>query len=405
MFRRKREIALVGCGPLARETARDLSRTARVVGAFSVDAEPVRPDLGVPHLGDVKALAAYLESNPVDEVYLATGLREHHATLQSAVATCELLGTPFAVPAHVFRFERALPRHPRSVSDGYLHYRSTNGRPVKDALKRSADVVLSGAGLVALLPLFIVVAALIKVTSKGPVFFKQVRVGLRGRQFHMYKFRSMVVDADRQLATLMASNEQTGPVFKMRNDPRVTAIGRVIRRYSIDELPQLLNVFRGTCRSSARARRAQRGRALPAVAAPAALGDPGPDLLLAGSGRNANRLRRVDAARPAVRRPVVRGRRPEADWPHRARGRDRSGRRADMVTGLVNTAVARSAGIVIWAGGPCSRAASAMPGSSPPRGSACGRPTPSVNMRGRWAGRASRTSARSRSGTTSSFGA
>jgi exopolysaccharide biosynthesis polyprenyl glycosylphosphotransferase len=178
-------------------------------------------------------------------VYLATAVRQHHAALQPVVALCERLGVPFAVPAHVFRLGRALPARPRLVSDGYLHYEMTNGRPIKNALKRGADIVLSGGALAALLPLFAAVAAAIKLTSKGPVFYKQVRVGLRGRLFDMYKFRSMVVNAERQLAELIAKNEQTGPVFKMRHDPRVTRVGRFIRKYSIDELPQLVNVLKG----------------------------------------------------------------------------------------------------------------------------------------------------------------
>jgi len=105
--------------------------------------------------------------------------------------------------------------------------------------------VLSSVALAALLPLLACVAAAIKLTSKGPIFYTQTRVGLRGRLFGMYKFRSMVVDADRQLQQLITKNEQTGPVFKMRNDPRVTRIGRVIRKFSIDELPQLFNILKG----------------------------------------------------------------------------------------------------------------------------------------------------------------
>jgi lipopolysaccharide/colanic/teichoic acid biosynthesis glycosyltransferase len=98
---------------------------------------------------------------------------------------------------------------------------------------------------VLLSPLLLVVAILVKVTSKGPIFFKQERVGLYGRHFHMLKFRSMVVNAEELKASLMKLNEQTGPVFKMTRDPRVTTIGRFIRKFSIDELPQLVNVLRG----------------------------------------------------------------------------------------------------------------------------------------------------------------
>jgi lipopolysaccharide/colanic/teichoic acid biosynthesis glycosyltransferase len=88
-------------------------------------------------------------------------------------------------------------------------------------------------------------AIAIKLTSKGPVFFRQGRVGLHGRPFNMFKFRTMVANAEALKEQLLARNEQTGPVFKMKNDPRVTPIGRFLRKHSIDELPQLINVLRG----------------------------------------------------------------------------------------------------------------------------------------------------------------
>jgi exopolysaccharide biosynthesis polyprenyl glycosylphosphotransferase len=245
MMSTKCEVLLVGCGSLAQETARDLSGRALVVGAFSLKGEAVRPDLSVPHLGKVELLASYLATNPVDEVYVATDVNRHNAALQSVVEVCERLGIPFAVPAHVFRLGRALPLHAKAVEDGYIHYVLTISHPVQDAVKRGVDFALASMALVALSPLFLAVAIAIKLTSKGPVFFKQTRVGLRGRLFGMYKFRSMVVDAEARMKELEAKNEQTGPVFKMRNDPRITPIGRFIRAYSIDELPQLINIVRG----------------------------------------------------------------------------------------------------------------------------------------------------------------
>jgi lipopolysaccharide/colanic/teichoic acid biosynthesis glycosyltransferase len=96
-----------------------------------------------------------------------------------------------------------------------------------------------------LLPFFLVIAVLIKTTSRGPVFFRQRRVGLRGRQFQMLKFRSMVSNAEELQAKLKERNERTGPVFKIRKDPRITRIGRFLRKYSLDELPQLIHVVRG----------------------------------------------------------------------------------------------------------------------------------------------------------------
>jgi exopolysaccharide biosynthesis polyprenyl glycosylphosphotransferase len=113
------------------------------------------------------------------------------------------------------------------------------------AAKRACDVLFSGLGLLLLLPLFAVVALAIKATSPGPVVFKQERIGLRGRPFTLRKFRTMVVGADLLLDNLRDRNEADGPLFKLRKDPRVTRIGGLLRRYSIDELPQLINVLKG----------------------------------------------------------------------------------------------------------------------------------------------------------------
>jgi len=117
--------------------------------------------------------------------------------------------------------------------------------PPIPAWKRAFDLVLSGILLLVLAPLFLVVAVLIRLESPGPVFFRQKRVGRGGRLFTFYKFRSMHADAETRRAELAGRNEQDGPVFKIRDDPRITRIGRWIRRASIDELPQLWNVFRG----------------------------------------------------------------------------------------------------------------------------------------------------------------
>jgi len=113
-------------------------------------------------------------------------------------------------------------------------------------LKRSFDILFSFLALILLTPLYVVVAILIKLTSPGPVFFVQIRVGRYGRHFSFYKFRSMYVDAEKRKAALMARNQSAdGVIFKMKDDPRITPIGKIIRRTSIDELPQFLNVLFG----------------------------------------------------------------------------------------------------------------------------------------------------------------
>lgn len=111
--------------------------------------------------------------------------------------------------------------------------------------KRGLDLVFVIPASIILLPVLIIIAMIIKLTSKGPVLFGQERVGLNGKTFKMYKFRSMVADAEAKKAQLAAQNEADGPMFKMKNDPRITPIGKFIRKTSLDELPQLWNILCG----------------------------------------------------------------------------------------------------------------------------------------------------------------
>jgi lipopolysaccharide/colanic/teichoic acid biosynthesis glycosyltransferase len=113
------------------------------------------------------------------------------------------------------------------------------------AWKRPLDIALVLIGLPAFLPFFLLIALAIKLTSPGPVFFVQTRVGRNGRRFGMVKFRSMYRDAEARRAALLAQSDRAGLCFKSRNDPRITPVGRIIRRLSLDELPQLINVLRG----------------------------------------------------------------------------------------------------------------------------------------------------------------
>ena len=112
-------------------------------------------------------------------------------------------------------------------------------------VKRAIDVVLATAGVIVLLPFLGIVALLVKLTSSGPVFYRTLYVGYRGRSFVGYKFRSMVDNAEELKGNVEHMNHMVGPAFKIRHDPRVTPLGRVLRKYSIDELPQLWNVVRG----------------------------------------------------------------------------------------------------------------------------------------------------------------
>ena len=243
-----RPALLVGIGPLGRHTAlemREANDGRRVVGFLRFAAEPEHDRLPAPILGSAAEIEGMLKEHVVDEVYIAGQRDAHHAEMQRVITACERFGIPFALPAAGFRFSRAQPQHKSATADGYIHYLSVRAKPVQRAMKRAIDIAVSAVALALLSPLLLVVAALVKFSSRGPLLFRQARVGQHGRQFNMLKFRSMVVNAEELKARLLARNEQQGPVFKMKSDPRITAVGRFIRKYSIDELPQLLNVLRG----------------------------------------------------------------------------------------------------------------------------------------------------------------
>ena len=120
-----------------------------------------------------------------------------------------------------------------------------NRKRIYEISKRAIDIIGAGSGLLLLSPVIVIVACAIKFTSKGPMFFSQKRVGKNGELFDMYKFRSMVVNAEELKEKLAHQNEMSGPMFKMKDDPRVTKVGKFIRKTSLDELPQLWNVLKG----------------------------------------------------------------------------------------------------------------------------------------------------------------
>lgn len=242
------DILIVGIGPLGRHTGleiRDSKDARRVVGYLRFEDQPAHDRLPAPIVGAAPELATILRARVVHEVFLASSEEFHRPVVQESIRVCERFGIPFALPANRFRINRAEPRDRDALLDGYVHYLSYRHKPFQLALKRAFDIVAASIALTLLAPPMLVVALVVKLSSKGPVLFKQERVGLYGRSFNMLKFRSMVSNAEELKARLMAMNERSGPVFKMQRDPRVTAIGRFIRKYSIDELPQFINVLRG----------------------------------------------------------------------------------------------------------------------------------------------------------------
>jgi exopolysaccharide biosynthesis polyprenyl glycosylphosphotransferase len=192
-----------------------------------------------------EGLSDYLRHNVIDEVAIYLPLRSFHQQASHLAALFERHGIIIRFDSDIFNLRIARTR--ADEFDGDPHVTTEPSRLQARAVffKRSIDLIASLLLLIFLAPVFLVVAILIKATSAGPVFFKQKRVGLNKRQFVMYKFRTMVPNAESMQEKLGYLNEMTGPVFKITNDPRVTPIGRILRKASIDELPQLLNVLAG----------------------------------------------------------------------------------------------------------------------------------------------------------------
>ena len=193
-------------------------------------------------LGDVRTV---LRTQVVDEVVISVPLASLYAQASSIVAACEEQGVIIRVLANLFnlRVGRVVTDDLAGIPVTTVHTGAMRGWPI--AIKRFLDVAIAAILLTLSLPLLLFVAAAIKLSSPGPVLFVQERIGLNKRRFRLYKFRTMVPGAELEQAGLRHLNEATGPVFKMRADPRVTSVGRVLRRTSIEELPQLFNVLTG----------------------------------------------------------------------------------------------------------------------------------------------------------------
>jgi exopolysaccharide biosynthesis polyprenyl glycosylphosphotransferase len=173
-----------------------------------------------------------------------TSLRQLSA-IEQAMRVCEIEGVETWLVADFIRTSIARPAFDVFGAHLMLVFRSTSDRFWSLLVKRAIDFFAVLFGLIVLAPFMILVALAIKVTSPGPIFFCQMRGGKHGKPFKMFKFRSMYSDAERRRQELEAYNQMSGPVFKIHNDPRITPLGRWLRKYSIDELPQLINVLIG----------------------------------------------------------------------------------------------------------------------------------------------------------------
>jgi exopolysaccharide biosynthesis polyprenyl glycosylphosphotransferase len=246
---RRRRALIVGSGPLALRMCRELSGhgsiSYHVVGFVDTfdEASAARSRFVTRRIvGALAELESILVREHIDEVHVGLPIRSHYLQIQETIRVCERVGVKVMYRADVFDTVLARPAlDPTSPSVALRVV--TEGFPT--VVKRAVDIAGALTLLILLSPLLLLTALAVRMTSPGPVLFCQPRYGLNRRRFRMLKFRTMVQNADRLQAALESKNEAHGPVFKIASDPRITPLGRFLRRTSIDELPQLINVLKG----------------------------------------------------------------------------------------------------------------------------------------------------------------
>jgi exopolysaccharide biosynthesis polyprenyl glycosylphosphotransferase len=217
----------------------------RVVGCLDPDSSRVGQMVrNVEVLGTTDQLEKILENLSIDEVFVAMPF-EKLKDMKKMMYLCEQIGVRFSLSADWLK-----PHIAKTVVRNFLDfpvitYTATPTSIGQLLVKAVLDRILAAIALVFLVPLFLIIAIAIKLSGPGPVMFRQSRAGLNGRLFDMLKFRTMVENAEKMQEELADRNEMDGPVFKIRNDPRVTRIGRFLRKSSMDELPQFINVLKG----------------------------------------------------------------------------------------------------------------------------------------------------------------
>ena len=243
------KVLILGSGRRAAKAWKELRveyhRSKQLIG-FVDDRDPsaLPAEFAVRYVCDIGQLSDYLLHNVVDELIVAVPMRSCYDLAQRAVSLAEAAGVRVVTlnDTYGLSYSKVL----RARAPLFVELVPKDEKLVAaETLKRVLDVVIASVGLVLVAPICIAICAVIKLTSPGPVFFIQKRYGYRRRLFPLCKFRSMVFNAPELMASLESQNEAHGPIFKIRNDPRITSVGRFLRRTSLDELPQLWNVLVG----------------------------------------------------------------------------------------------------------------------------------------------------------------
>ena len=246
--RNYRHALIVGTGPRACHVRRVIERNPgwgfRIVGYVDEETVPVDPTIPADQVHKLVDVPTLLRERVIDEVIVAIP-RSMLAALGPLVSECAAAGVPITLLTDLFGDFLPPPRVSRFDTLTTLSFAPIHHSRFSLTLKRAFDVAGASAGLALASPVLAVAALAIRATSSGPVLFRQTRCGLNGRRFEIVKLRTMCANAEQRLDEILHLNEMDGPVFKIKYDPRVTRVGRLLRRYSLDEIPQLWNVLRG----------------------------------------------------------------------------------------------------------------------------------------------------------------
>jgi exopolysaccharide biosynthesis polyprenyl glycosylphosphotransferase len=196
-------------------------------------------------LGDAAQFAKAITEMEIDAVILCPDLRVSSSDIQYILDKCDVAGIQCLYAPDFLHLNNLTATSTTFSGMPAFTFQPSLGSPAHLAIKRGMDIVGATIGITLCLPVLVAVALAVKLHDRGPLLFRQVRLGKDGRRFYCYKFRSMCIDAEARKHEVAQLNEQDGPVFKIKEDPRITRVGHLIRRYSLDELPQLFNVLLG----------------------------------------------------------------------------------------------------------------------------------------------------------------
>src|SRR6202521_1073427 len=249
--RNLRDMLIVGTNPRAVLFARKIQAKPtlgyRVLGFVDQEWEGMEEFRkgGYPLASDFERFPFLLRERVVDEVVLALPMKSLYLQASRVAALCEEQGVAVRVLSNIFNMRLAQSKAGEFEGEAVTTLCIGSPDDWQHLFKRIFDIVASLVAILILAPLFLLAGFLIKLTSQGPVFFNQERVGLSKKRFHLYKFRTMAADAEERQREIEHLNEASGPVFKMKNDPRIPRVGKLLRKTSIDELAQLFNVLKG----------------------------------------------------------------------------------------------------------------------------------------------------------------